>query len=189
MGVYRMKKKLLILAILIISLFNFQNVNALSINQNINYSIPRDLNVVKVENQSKDIPQIDKDGINNEKFNFCERKGILQVLRIGGTALNIIKILVPVLLIITATIEVSRAFMSGDDNDIKKAGTSSLKKAIAAIIIFFIPSIVEAVLNLIPAKSNPSKYYNSQGTGTYSQCLKCFFNPSVSYCEASASKS
>lgn len=182
-----MKKKLLILTILLISLFSFQNVSALNINQNIDYSVRYNSNDIKIERQNKNIPQVDEDGINNEAFNFCERKGILQVLRIGGTALNIIKILVPVLLIITATIEVGKAFMSGDQNDIKKAGTSSAKKAIAAIIIFFIPLIVEAVLKLIPSFS--SEYYNTQGTGNYSKCLNCFFNPNVSYCEATASKS
>lgn len=167
-----MKKKLLILMMLFMSLSCVKNVSAIS--------FPSNSLILADDN----FAQVDSGTYNNAAFSFCDDKAVLKIFRMAGTVFAIIKILVPVLLIIMATIEVGKATLSGDEKDIKKAGTASAKKAIAAVIIFFLPIIIEVVLNLIPSyKAN--EYYDSDDTSgsNFSKCTYCFFNANVANCD------
>ena len=122
-----------------------------------------------------------------EALNFCERKGILQVFRIIGSVKNILKILVPILLIIMTTIDFGKVALSGDDKDMANAKSMAIKRVIAGIIIFFIPTIVDAVLKQVSAY-DADDYYNNSGTGTFGKCSYCFASPSKENCENRASK-
>lgn len=170
-----MKKKLFILLMILLSTFSLKNVSAST--QDVMPKI-----VVPI---ADNLPQVDEGTYNNNLFFFCNDQAVLKIFRIAGTVFDIIKIIVPVLLIIMATISVGKAVLSGDEKDIKSAGTSSAKKAVAAIIIFFLPLIIEVVLNLIPSY-NAMKYYD-RDAGEYSayfgKCTYCFFNPSEENCD------
>ena len=66
-----------------------------------------------------------------------------------GTILTIFKIVIPLLLIIFGMVDLGKAVIGSKEDDIKKATMSLMKRAIAAVVIFFIPTIVSVVIGLV----------------------------------------
>ena len=62
--------------------------------------------------------------------------------------LTIIKILIPLILIVLGTLDFAVAIFSGKDDDMKKNANKFIKRFIIAIIIFFIPSLLELLLTI-----------------------------------------
>lgn len=90
-----------------------------------------------------------------------------------GWVFWIVKIAVPILLIIFGTIDVGKTLLSGKpEDDFKKAIKGLVMKAIAGIIIFFIPTILTLIVNLIDDDS----IYNKE-TGTFADCTRCMLDP------------
>ncbi len=101
--------------------------------------------------------------------NFCQGavQGVFTTL---GWVFFAVKILVPILLIVFGSINFGKAVISSKDDEIKKAGKSLVIKAIAGILIFFVPSF----LNLIVDMVDHDNVYN----GDFADCTRCMFNPS-----------
>lgn len=77
----------------------------------------------------------------------CSDYGIAMYLYIMKNALTIIQIVIPILLLVMATIQMIKMMASPDD---KKSPKALLNKFIAALVVFFIPFIVNVVLSIIP---------------------------------------
>ena len=58
-----------------------------------------------------------------------------------------IRILVPILLIVLCSVDLGQAVLAGDDKQIKTATSRVVKRAIAAVAIFFVPLIVRVLIN------------------------------------------
>lgn len=86
--------------------------------------------------------------------NFCEDHDIQVIFSFLGNILTIIKIVVPIILILMGSISLAKAMMSSENDSIKKATSSLTKKAIIAVIIFFIPSIVSFLMTMIGQNNN-----------------------------------
>ena len=82
------------------------------------------------------------------------------VVYIIGMALLIIRIVVPVLLIITGMIGLVQAMTQNNDAEISKELKKQLPKVIIAIIIFILPSIVALIMKLTGSNSIWSQYSN-----------------------------
>ena len=79
--------------------------------------------------------------------NFCaETASIWMIL---GYVVLIIKIVIPLLLIVFGMIDLGKAVIASKDDAIKSSVSSLVKRFIAAIAIFFVPTLVSAVFNLI----------------------------------------
>ena len=76
----------------------------------------------------------------------------------------IIKIAVPILLIIFGMLDLGKAVVASKEDEIKKGQQILIKRAISAVIVFFVIQIVQIVIRFV-AGSNSS---------TVSQCLNCF---------------
>lgn len=63
--------------------------------------------------------------------------------------LTIIQFAIPILLIIMGTIDLGKAVMSSDDKEIKGATSKLIKRAIAAVAVFFIPLIVNLLIKMV----------------------------------------
>lgn len=59
-----------------------------------------------------------------------------------------IRILAPILLIILGSIDLGQAVISEDKDSLKKATSRLIKRAIAALAIFFIPLVVRVLLDI-----------------------------------------
>lgn len=72
--------------------------------------------------------------------------GAYQILQ---DALNVIRIAVPMLLIVLGSVDLGTAVVSEDKDSLKKATSRLIKRCLAAIVIFFIPLIVNVLINLV----------------------------------------
>ena len=78
----------------------------------------------------------------------CSDYGIAYYLFIIKKVLEIIHFVVPIILIIMVTIDLVKLVVGPDDPE-KKKSKSLINKFIAAVLVFFIPFIVNLLFNLI----------------------------------------
>lgn len=100
----------------------------------------------------------------------CGENGVKLALRIVGYAIFAVKIIVPIVLIIYGTIDVSKAVINGADS-LQKNLVQFAKRSIAAILVFMAPGIINGIFNLII-----DGYEDSTGS-EYKMCFTCLFNP------------
>ena len=60
-----------------------------------------------------------------------------------------IKWITPILLILMTSIDFSKVVFTGKKDDMSKVANNFLKRAIAALIIFFAPDIIELIVDLV----------------------------------------
>lgn len=87
---------------------------------------------------------------------FCDdMKSVLTVL---GYIITAFKIIIPILLIIFGMLDMGKAVTSGKEDEIKKSAMTFMRRAIAAIVIFFIPAIVGLVMSTLDSESDANSY-------------------------------
>jgi len=67
------------------------------------------------------------------------KKGLFPIIQIG----------IPLLLIVLGTIDLAKAVIASEDKEVKAATTRLVKRAIYAVAIFFITTIVTLVMSLV----------------------------------------
>ena len=71
--------------------------------------------------------------------------GLLAVIRRG--VFPVIQIGIPIILILMGSIDLGKAVMSNDDKEIKGATGKLIKRAIAAVAVFFVVTLVSVVFS------------------------------------------
>ena len=94
---------------------------------------------------------------------------IFQFIKYG--VYPIIQIGIPILLIIMGTIDLGKAVLSSDDKEIKGATSKLIKRAIAAVAVFFVATIVSLVMGMFGHSSN-SKVDDFEATESWLDCWK-----------------
>ena len=102
-------------------------------------------------------------------MDFCEQNGVLVAFKIIGILIFIIKILVPLLLIIVCTYDFAKAFISSEEKVVSEAIAAFIRRFIAAVIIFFIPTIISYVLDLVDGAN--------ETLGSFTNCTDCLLKP------------
>lgn len=74
-----------------------------------------------------------------------ESDGIIKILKI---IVNIVKFIVPVILIVMGSLDFIQAIFAQDDGAMKKAQGKFIKRVIIAVIIFLIPSALKLILTI-----------------------------------------
>lgn len=62
---------------------------------------------------------------------------------------TLIQWLIPIALIVMGSIDLGKAVLSSDDKEIKQATSKLIKRAIAAIAIFFIVMLVDLLMGMV----------------------------------------
>ena len=101
------------------------------------------------------------------EWDICTNPEALKTFRFIGNILRVAFIVIPILLIIMGSIDFMKATMAGKDDDIKKAQTTFVKRVLAAIIVFLVPTITGLVLNILDR--NDLRQEN---------CITCVLDPS-----------
>lgn len=101
--------------------------------------------------------------------------GFGSVARIVGYVVLLAKWLVPLILIVFGMIDFTKAVISSDDNAINKSVSSLIRRIIAGVVVFFVPTIVLAFLNLIEITGN------IENITRFGACTRCILNASK-YC-------
>ena len=79
--------------------------------------------------------------------NACDTlKPVINFLK---AILGIIQWGIPILLIIMGSIDLGKAVMASDDKEIKGATSKLIKRAIAAVAVFFIPMLVNLLMQMV----------------------------------------
>lgn len=82
--------------------------------------------------------------------------------------INMVKIIVPIILIVFGIVEMFKAATANDEKVMKEAQGKLIKRIIYAVLIFFIVAIVQLVFNVLAkAGSNESK-------NEIPACISCF---------------
>ncbi len=97
---------------------------------------------------------------------FCEMAGVRRTFLILGMCLNIIKIVLPLVIIGTAMISVGKTVISGKSDDLKGSLTLIIKKVIAGLVIFLLPTIVDFAFDTLIG-------YDDSG---FTACTTCFLD-------------
>lgn len=93
---------------------------------------------------------------------LCE--DMAPVLRIVGIVILGIKIVVPIILIIVGMIDLAKAVTEKSEDNIKKAQQALIKKAITAVLVFLVATIVGVLMTLV-------------GQEDYKNCTTCLNHP------------
>ncbi len=104
---------------------------------------------------------------------FCTQTK--ELLSFVGYILLIFKIIIPIIIIIYGMIDFGKAVVAEKDDDIKKSAKSLGRRAIAGIIIFFIPTIVTWVFGQV----------STWGTDhtEFKKCEDCLLRPNSEDCK------
>ena len=102
---------------------------------------------------------------------FCQNS--VEAWRVLGLFVTIVKIVVPLIIIITSVVPIFNAIISGSAQDTKKSWITIGKKLAAGVIVFFIPSVVTAAINFFTSAREGSDIYI---------CTICFNSPVNSEC-------
>ena len=87
-------------------------------------------------------------------LSLCTDANILKILRYIKIIINIIFVIVPILLLVTASISYLKAISNADKDGIAKTNKAMISKCIAAVIIFFIPLITKMIVKLASTDEN-----------------------------------
>ena len=105
---------------------------------------------------------------------FCSQTAnIWQVL---GYVVMIFKIVIPLLLIVFGMVDLGKAVISDDEKAISKAVNQLVRRFIAAVVIFFVPTIVSALFNAL-------SIMDAEEQADYNVCVQCVTN--VGSCDTS----
>lgn len=88
---------------------------------------------------------------------------IIKVLRRG--VLRLIFILVPIGLIIYGVIDLGKAVIASDEKQIKEAQSRLIKRFIYAGLVFFVPILVSALMDMVGEGTD-------DGTGGWANCWR-----------------
>ena len=88
-----------------------------------------------------------------------------------GYVIMVIKIVIPLLLIILGMIDLGKAVVASDDKAINKSVNTLIQRFVAAIIMFFIPTIVSAIFNATTNANMTNPNMN--------KCVQCLTNVSA----------
>ena len=77
------------------------------------------------------------------------------IMDVVDKIITIIQIIVPILLIIFGSIDLAKAVMAGKEDEIKKSQMTFVKRAIAAVIVFFVPFVVRILMDVLEVNTSP----------------------------------
>ena len=101
---------------------------------------------------------------------FCQTTAGLWGLL--GIAVTAIKVVIPIILIVLGMLDMGKAVTSGKDDEIKKQLKVFLFRAVAAVLVFFIPSIVGLIMQTVNKSLSKDGDIKAEGTCGYSECIQ-----------------
>ena len=84
----------------------------------------------------------------DEEYESCEEILGEDLVKKIQEIVNIVRIMVPILLIVFGIMDFGKAIFVSDENEMKKAQSKFIKRLIIAVAFFIIPSILQLLLNI-----------------------------------------
>ena len=111
-----------------------------------------------------------------DEMKFCGEARVLRAFKIAGFLLFALKIIVPLIIIILGTVDFGKAVISTGDKANKDAINMLIKRLVIGIVIFLLPTILDALLGIIDGAKDTS--------GKFSDCTHCLFSPFSDGCNS-----
>ena len=99
---------------------------------------------------------------------FCDKAS--DVLGFIGWILTVFKIAIPLLIIGYGMFDLGKAVVGSKDEDIKVASKRLMYRAIAGVLIFFVPTVVMWLFGTING-------YNDMPVKSFEKCQDCILSP------------
>lgn len=87
---------------------------------------------------------------------------------------NLIKVLIPIILVAYGMIDLAKAVMSNDEKVMKEAQSRLIKRIIYGVIIFFLVAIVQLIFNMLAKASDGDDMELDKSNMT--SCISCFIS-------------
>ena len=87
-----------------------------------------------------------------------------QVWQVLGWVLWVFKIVIPILIIVFGMIDLGKAVVASKDDEVKKAIKSLAMRAIAGVIIFFVPSLVSTIFKIVDGFDGLARFLGAPKT-------------------------
>ncbi|MBE6156176.1 MAG: hypothetical protein E7161_00305 [Firmicutes bacterium] len=85
-----------------------------------------------------------------------------------GLVVNLIRIIIPLILIILGMLDLGKAVVNSDEKAVSKAVGTLAKRFVGALIMFFIPTIISAIFSALTTINLTS--------GDANVCMQCLTN-------------
>ena len=82
----------------------------------------------------------------------CSVPEVYRAMGMVGRILLLMKILIPIVIVVIASIHFGKSVISQDDSDIKQLFMDLLKKVMIGVIVFFTPTIIIAIADAALSK-------------------------------------
>ena len=92
---------------------------------------------------------------------------------ITSLVVDIIKMVVPFMLIVMGMLDLGKAVIASKEDEIKKAQSLFIKRIIAAVLVFFIVAIVQLVFGILADADGSDGSIDKEGIN---ECLNLFLN-------------
>jgi phage-related protein len=76
-------------------------------------------------------------------------EGLGSIVSFIKNIFGLIQIVVPIILIVVGAFDLAKAVMASDEKEIKGATSKFIKRAIAAVAVFFAVTIVDALMGIV----------------------------------------
>ena len=105
-------------------------------------------------------------------FNAVNCDALMPIIRlIRDGVIPLIQIGIPIILIVLGMLDLGKAVMASDDKEIKAATSKLIKRAIAAVAVFFVATIVSLLMGMF-GKTD----IEGEDTTSWSACWKAAGN-------------
>lgn len=109
---------------------------------------------------------------------FCA--GTANIWQLIGLVLLIFKIVIPIILIILGMIDLGKAVVASKSDEVSKSVKSLAMRAVAAVIIFLIPTLIGFVMGFV------SDFRASGAEDDFNVCKSCITRPNGDDCKGYA---
>jgi len=106
---------------------------------------------------------------------FCEEAA--EVLQFAGWAITFFKVAIPIIIVVLGMFDFGKAVVAKEDDEIKKQTKRLVYRAVAGIVIFFIPSIVLWLFSVV------GDYGTANEKAEFKVCKECILQPWASDCK------
>lgn len=106
----------------------------------------------------------------NSVGDLCSKQAVINITYLIGIVILAIKVAVPIILIVTGMVGLLGAISQQDEKALKTAQGALVKKAIGAVAVFLVATIVGLLMGLI-------------GGNEYEDCMNCINAPFSTSCD------
>lgn len=101
--------------------------------------------------------------------NICSDSNALKALRFIGYILFVAKFAIPVIIVIFGSVDIAKSVIAGTTDSLKKQFKSLGFRVLIGLVVFFLPTLVNAIL------SSTSSF--DEVSGEYTSCKDCMLEP------------